>query len=167
MPKFTDVLYVNYYRPYRRYILVSITTIIFLAVGITFFYLNSSKIKIANTPDDTSDIPNAQRRTLPCEIYFFNANWCPHCKLAKTEWISFVNKYDGKTVGKYTIQCVGGVEGINCTDTNDANVQELIQRYSIEHYPTVKIKMDDSVVEFDAKINMENLSKFIDTVVGE
>lgn len=164
MPKFTDVLYVNYYRPYRRHLLITLTTLVFIGVGFTIFYMNKSRI---NPVSNTSDIPNAQRRNSPCEILFFNANWCPHCKRAKTEWVTFVNKYDGEVVGNYTIQCVGGADGINCTETSDPNIQEMIQRYSIEHYPTVKMKMDDDIIEFDAKITMENLTKYVTTVVGQ
>ena len=31
-------------------------------------------------------------------IYFFFADWCPHCTNAKPEWTSFANKHDGKLV---------------------------------------------------------------------
>jgi hypothetical protein len=41
---------------------------------------------------------------------------------------------------------------------------ELIKLYNIDAYPTIKLKKDDIVVDFDAKITQVALSKFVNSV---
>ena len=76
---------------------------------------------------------------------------------------------------------------INCTDDNGEDVveldnsdpdnpiqtgikpttmktSELIKLYNIDAYPTIKLKKDDIIVDFDAKITQVALSKFVNSV---
>jgi thiol-disulfide isomerase/thioredoxin len=41
---------------------------------------------------------------------------------------------------------------------------ELVKKYNIDSYPTVKLTKDDMVVEFEAKITKDSLIKFVNSV---
>ena len=111
-------------------------------------------------------------------IYFFHVDWCPHCVKATPEWNVFVEQYNNKIVNGHLVQCYD----IDCTDDNgDAVIQfandeatgisptpikitELIHKYNIESYPTIKLTIDDTIVEFDAKVSRDNLIKFVNSM---
>ena len=163
MVKFTDIIYNEYVKKYGGYALIGLVSTIFAITGIYClykYYFNN----IDRENRNKVDIPNANSQTNTIYLYFFNANWCPHCTTAKPEWIDFVNAHDGSVVNGKTIQCVGGINGTDCTDTDDAAVQEKIQTFGIDHYPTIKLVKDDVVIDYDAKITNDNLYKFIQTV---
>jgi hypothetical protein len=72
-----------------------------------------------------------------------------------------MGQFNGKVVNGYTIKCIDN----NCTDDEDENINNLIQRYNIDSYPTIKMEKDGKIIEFDAKITSTALGKFVDTVV--
>jgi thiol-disulfide isomerase/thioredoxin len=163
-PKFTDIIQ-GWLRPLRKRILWVVLAVIFLIGGayvLSRTYQFHSTIK--QTRADTTNIPNAQRRSGKCEVLFFNVDWCKHCTKAKPEWTAFVSEYNGQTVNGCAIECVGGNEGVNCTKTNDPSVQDAIQHYNIEHYPTLKMKRDGTVYDYDGPITKDNLVKFVTTM---
>ena len=127
--------------------------------GYTHFYLPwlSSKrySDVANT--DPTSTGNGGDVT----IYFFSADWCPHCKTALPEWQNFSQNYNGKEVNGYVINCVN----INCTDNTDVNVEEYIQKYNIEGYPTIKMIKDNKIIDFDAKVTNTALNSFVKNMV--
>lgn len=94
-------------------------------------------------------------------IYFFSANWCPHCKTASPEWNTFKTNYDGKEVNGYEISCVN----IDCTDDKDVMVIEYIQKYDIQGYPTIKMVKGNKVIDFDAKVTNTALESFVKNMV--
>ena len=67
--------------------------------------------------------------------------------------------------GKYTLECVGGIEGTNCTNDTDANINDLITKFNIEGYPTVKIVKDGEQVEYGTKITKETLEQYVNAVL--
>ncbi len=109
-----------------------------------------------NKPSPNADIynPVGHKET---NIYFFFADWCPHCKKAKPSWSSFSNKYDGKIVNDYKIVCVS----VDCTDAEKPEIAQMISQYNITSYPTVLMVKDGSTYVFDAKITTENLEEFV------
>lgn len=91
------------------------------------------------------------------EVMMFYVDWCPHCKTAGPEWELFESRYNNTTMDK--TQYV--INSVNCTEETP-EIEGLISKYKIEGYPTVKMVLGDkSVVDFNAKITNENLSKFI------
>lgn len=94
-------------------------------------------------------------------IYMFHVDWCTHCKKAKPHWDSFKNQYNGRVINSSKITCVD----INCTDTDNPEVTQAINKFSITAYPTVKMMKDDQFYEFDAKIDEKNLAEFVNQVV--
>lgn len=161
-------------RPYRTYILIILVLIIFIFVAkyaFETYFLEQNKNK------DFSDVANTVSRTSGLQVYFFFVDWCPHCVKAKPEWDSFKRQYDNTVVNGYKVRCYS----INCTDDNGDEVieidmadgsstgmkptsvktAELIRKYKIDAYPTVKLVKDNVVTDFDSKITKEALAHLL------
>ena len=145
--------------PYSTYILVVILLIVFLLAA-TYVYNNYYVKPMKKKENKFTDVANANKRANEVMIYFFNVDWCPHCKTAKPEWDKFAKIYHGKEQGAYVIKCVN----YNCTDEN-AEVIRMINKYNIESYPTVKMLKDNQTIEFDSKITEYTLEQFVNTMV--
>jgi thiol-disulfide isomerase/thioredoxin len=172
------ITYINtLLKPYYTLILIVVLLIFFLGVArYTYekFFAKTIKNKkysdVANTPDRKSVIT----------IFFFSVDWCPHCIKAKPEWNNFKQQYSDKLINGYVIKTYD----IDCTDDNGDSVEvylddngkqattkptsmrtaDIIKKYKIESYPTIKLIKDGTTVEFDAKVTNENLSKFVNSV---
>lgn len=93
-------------------------------------------------------------------MMLFYVDWCPHCKTAKPEWESLKSQYDGKTINGYTINFME----YNCTNETD-EVSNLMDKYKIEGYPTIKLIKDNEVIEYDAKPTKSTMEQFLNTVL--
>jgi hypothetical protein len=96
------------------------------------------------------------------------------------EWNSFVEVYNNKEVNGYMVQCYD----IDCTDDNGevtvqfdpisggstgmkptpVKISQLIKKYKIDSYPTIKLTKDNNVVDFEAKVTKQNLIQFVSSV---
>ena len=94
-------------------------------------------------------------------IYFFHADWCPHCKKAQPEWDTFKMSHHNKTVNGYTIKCIS----VDCTDDKESTAKNLINQYNVESYPTVKMVKDNTTIDYDASVKTESLKKFVDIML--
>lgn len=157
MPKLTDILYYTYIRPNQTRLLVLFLTILFL-IASYYAYVWYAANKIV--PKITDDIANANRRDKTADVYFFSVDWCPHCKTAKPEWNKFCQNYDGKEVNGYIIKC----NTINATNDEDASISTLLQKFGVEHYPTLKMVVGGKIVEFKGKILEVSLVKFMNAM---
>jgi thiol-disulfide isomerase/thioredoxin len=157
----------DYFSPYYRQILIACIVVIFLVMSVYIYYnYISPKLEI-NTFDNIS---NDNQRTDTsssggnANLYFFSADWCPHCTVAKPEWESFKSTYDGKEMGKYTLVC----NNVDCTDNgaSDPKVAQLMSTYNVSSFPTVKLQMpDSSIINFDSKIREDTLTSFVNTML--
>jgi len=89
------------------------------------------------------------------EISLFYADWCPYCKTAKPEWEDVKDKLDGKIVNGYTLMF---------REYNDKN-KEMMDKYKIESFPTIKLKKDGEIYNFEAIPNKSNITQFINTTI--
>jgi thiol-disulfide isomerase/thioredoxin len=166
-------------KPYYKYIVVFI--VLFLFVLLARFVYRKYFLK-GNNNKKFSNVANANNAKPIMAIYFFHVEWCPHCVKAQPEWDNFKNQHHNTVVNGYLLQCYD----INCTDDNGDEViqydnssdvlittnipptpikiSELIKKYEIDSYPTIKLTKDDIVVEYDAKITKDSLTKFINSV---
>jgi thiol-disulfide isomerase/thioredoxin len=94
-------------------------------------------------------------------IYFFFADWCPHCKNAKPIWSNFAEKYNGKVVNGSKLNCIS----VNCTEAELPETTQMISKFNITTYPTIKMLKDDNTYEFDAKITGKNLEEFVNVTL--
>lgn len=143
-------------RPYYKYIIGLIAIIIF-GYAATYGYNQYFKKKQENK---FADVPNSNRRLKEVSIMFFHVDWCPHCKKALPEWNNFIKQFNKKEVNGYIVKCVD----IDCTDET-SDVQNMINKYSIESYPTVKMIKDNNTIEFDSKISTNTLEHFVNSML--
>ena len=144
-----SILHNDYIKRYNTQITIFIVIIIFVIASI-FAYKWFIQPTVENLNEDLS---NDSKRTGESQLYFFHADWCPHCKRAKPEWDNIVKNYDDKDFGKYKLKTIE----VDCSEGDDP----LIQQYSIDGYPTILMIKDDKRIDYDAKISYDNLDKFI------
>ena len=167
--KIQNVLYNNSLRKYSRIIVIVAMVILFSVVGIYIYRVYVSKVLAVNSGKNVAnaDIMGAGKEGASgassgkLDVMFFSVDWCPHCVKAKPDWAAFVQDHDGKVTNGYMVTCVGGEAGVNCTNSDDANVKKMTQQYKIEGYPTLKFIQNGTVVDFDAKITKANMEGFM------
>jgi thiol-disulfide isomerase/thioredoxin len=93
-------------------------------------------------------------------LMLFYVDWCPHCKTAKPEWEELKALYEGKQINGYTIS----FDEYNCTNETE-EVSELMNKYNIEGYPTIKLLKDNQIIEYDAKPTKSTMEQFLNTVL--
>ena len=154
MSQFTDLLK-KYIRPYYNYIITLLIVIILLLAA--YFVL-----KRYNFFENFDVANDSDKQGSECVIYFFHADWCPHCKKALPEWESFKQTNDGKMINGYKINCVD----VNCTNEDDANTTQYINKFNVEGYPTIKMLKDSKVIDFESRITTSSLNSFLDTMTN-
>ena len=131
---------------------------VFLYKYINFQKTSSSQYKENN--DIVSSSSDSQIGPKSATVYFFYTTWCPYSLAAIPEWEKIVDKYSENSVNGYSINFID----IDCTKET-VEIENMINKYNIEGYPTIKMIKDDQVVEFDAKAKFENIEKFLVTVL--
>lgn len=138
-----------------------LATIVALIMAIAYVYKKymTPKLNVEYEPNkefiDKGDSNEA-------EIIMFTVDWCPYCKKAMPIWKEFKEEYSGKVINGYKLN----FETVNCTDEKDNNVVEMLEKYNIDGYPTIKLLKEDEVITFDAKPERASLEKFLQTVLG-
>jgi thiol-disulfide isomerase/thioredoxin len=161
MVKLTEIFNAKYYSPYKRVLLISTLLIVF--VGVTVYYY-SNFLKTYKNSKNEKNIPNSNRRATGVDVLFFHTDWCPHCKNALPTWHQFVEKYDNTVVNGYKVTCIGGRNGIDCSNADDPKSNEIRKKYNVESYPSIKMNKGETTVAFDTRINIDNLGKFVNSV---
>ena len=157
MANIIEIIY-DYFKPYYYYIISAIVIIIFLSVGF-YWYNNYYKKELNN---NFKDVANTNNRNLEVKIYFFHADWCPHCKKAEPEWNAFSTQYNNTEVNGYKIICID----VDCTsDPPSEDNKSLMKSYNISSFPTVKLLRDDTIIDFDSKITRTTLDSFVNTML--
>ena len=149
--------------PKNILIIVSLLIIVGVAVYYYFYVISpriQTKFRDHSTLQEEAKKMGAGGKG-DAEIILFHVDWCPHCKTAKPEWDSVSNEYDGKDVNGYTLQFTE----VNCTEESP-EIQEMIEKYNIEGYPTIKLIKGDQVIDFEAKPTKDTLTQFIKTVLN-
>ena len=119
-------------------------------------YLSSKVLYDSNRENNEKE----QEDTKIAHLMLFYVDWCPHCKTAKPEWNALKEEYDGKNINGYVVV----FEEYNCTDES-SEIEELINKYKIEGYPTIKLIKDNQVIEYDAKPTKATMEQFLTTVL--
>lgn len=82
------------------------------------------------------------------KLYFFYADWCPHCTKMKPTW----NSLESENLGV-------SFEKVNCTDNK--NVPELAKTYNVSGYPTIIYVNGNNVQEYSGNRTKEDIISFI------
>ena len=88
------------------------------------------------------------------DLYFFYTSWCPHCKTAFPIWKTLKEnneKIKGTTINYIEIDCD--------KDTKTA------EKFKVEGYPTIKLVKGNTIIEYDAKPDLDTLLQFLDTSI--
>ena len=122
------------------------------------------KYVVARQANKFKNVANVNNRGLPIDVYMFSADWCPHCKAAKPDWMAFCDEYDGQEINGFTVTC----HTIDCTDDPlPSSVQTLCDKYNKERqFPTVTLVKNGQTIDFDAKITKSSLEQFIVTLAN-
>ena len=159
MANLIQIIYRDYIWPYKRIVLIIFLIILFIIAG-SYAYNWYAKPVIEKKPYD--DVANANRRNKTATLYFFRADWCPHCRDAKPKWDEFTQGKPNMDLNGYTVVFIE----VDCTDPDlSSDTEVLISKYNIDHYPTIKLVMGEDVIDFDAKITKDSLTKFVNAVV--
>ena len=87
--------------------------------------------------------------------------WCPHCRSMKPAWEEIKEKYDGKNINGTKLEFIE----IDCTTETDETSASM-NKYNVEGFPTIKlVKLDGTVVDFEAKPTNDSLDQFINSVL--
>ena len=139
-----------------------IVTIALLIAAIVYVYKNYLVPKMNPTYAPNKEFVDKNDDDKEAEIMIFTVDWCPYCKKAMPVWDKFQKEYEGRKINGYTLY----FRTINCTDENDAEVKDLLNRYNIDGYPTIKLVKDGEPISFDAKPEFETLQQFLQTVLS-
>jgi thiol-disulfide isomerase/thioredoxin len=140
-------------------VFVGILAIIGLFVFKNSYVTNNNAYK-ANKEHLQSSSNASSSGSKEAEIILFYADWCPHCKTAKPEWEQVKAEYNGKQINGYTIVFTE----VNCT-TDSPDVENMMNTYKIEGFPTIKLVKDNQIIDYDAKPTKATLTQFLNTVV--
>ena len=162
-------------KPFHFRILLSCLIIMFSLVAY-YAYSNYFSNKQSMKPFD--NVANSLETSNSVQIYFFHAKWCPHCLNAYPEWTKFASSTNGQKINGYLVECVEvdctGDNGEISTDNDTlgisatpAETAELIQKFNIDSYPTIKMMRNNETIEFEAKITESSLHKFVNTVLND
>ena len=140
-------------------IVIIVVIVLFVILAIYYYYKYvSQKLKTSyhvNSEGYTNSGPSKQ-----AELMLFYADWCPHCKTAKPIWNELKTQYQNKTINGYQVLFTE----INCTNEN-AETEQMMNKYNIEGFPTIKLLKDGQIIEYDAKPTKETLTEFLNTVL--
>jgi len=140
-------------------IVASIIAGILLVISAYFIYKKMVNSKTSFHPN-RENIPKDANSNKTATLMLFYVDWCPHCKTAKPEWDSLKAEYDGKTINGYNLSLIE----YNCTNESE-EVSQLMDKYSIEGYPTIKLVKDNQIIEYDAKPTKSTMEQFLHTVL--
>jgi thiol-disulfide isomerase/thioredoxin len=155
MVQFTSIIK-RFIKPYYYTILIVSLIIIFILIAV--FVYNR------HTATENFDMANDSQREdgIELSVYFFRADWCPHCKKAEPEWNSFSQTNNGKILQGYKINCVD----VNCTNEEDSDVTTYINKFNIQGYPTIKMIKDGKTIDFESRITTSSLNTFLESMLS-
>jgi thiol-disulfide isomerase/thioredoxin len=144
------------------YWVIIIALIVF--TGIAIYYYSSyvatkqqTNYSVNNEHGTTSSQTNDNKEA---ELLLFYVDWCPHCKTAKPVWNDIKSEYENKTINGYKVIFTE----VNCTEET-AEVEQMMNKYNIEGFPTIKLLKDGQIIEYDAKPTKDTLTQFLNTVL--
>jgi len=140
-------------------ILVTIVLFSILAIFYYFYYVAPNmKPKYSHNSEESYGEGGSSVKS--AELLFFYADWCPHCKAAKPIWSELKTEYENKTINGYKVVFTE----IDCSNET-AEVDQMMNKYNVEGYPTLKLLKDGQVIEYDAKPSKATLTQFLNTVL--
>lgn len=82
------------------------------------------------------------------EVLYFYTDWCYFCKKFTPEWNKFKNKCDACNYIKYI-------------EIDENEYEKNFKKYNINEYPTILIKYNNKLLEYNEERNAEKIYKYI------
>jgi len=141
------------------FIIIAVVILFSVLAGFYYYYYVApqSSAKYKPNSEHLNENPNEGKSA---ELLFFYAEWCPHCKTAKPIWNDIRAQYENKTINGYRVVFTE----VNCSEETP-EVDKLMNQYSVEGYPTIKLLKDGQIIEYDAKPSKDTLTQFLNTVL--
>lgn len=139
----------------KMYIIVIIVAIIILICLIYYFFVMKRTKTSISIPTNKESFSNNDN-----ELMFFYADWCPHCKTAKPIWEQVKEENENNLINGHKVQFTE----INCT-TESPEIEDLMNKFKIESFPTIKLIKDGEIIEYDAKPNKDTINEFLNNVL--
>jgi len=135
-----------------------------LLIGISVFMVNKYFYKKIN-PDyvNNSEFVGKSGESIEdkeATLIMFHVNWCMYCKKAMPEWLNFKKDYNGKATNGYKVI----LKEYECSDEDNEEIAELMDKYTVEGFPTIILVKDGSHEKFEAKPTYDTLEEFIKTM---
>lgn len=154
----------NFFNDKKNVVIFSFVFIILIVSGVFLYKYIMSQKSPSNEYDENYDMVSSSSKSLnnpkSATVYFFYTTWCPYSLAAIPEWEKIVDKYSKNSVNGYNINFID----VDCTKET-VDIENMINKYNIDGYPTIKMIKDDQIIEFDAKAKFENIEKFLVTVL--
>jgi thiol-disulfide isomerase/thioredoxin len=144
----------------RTNILIALAIITLIGFLVYYFYSVPHAKKAQQYQPNNEHTELGATDDKSAELLFFYADWCPHCKTAKPIWEELQSEYKNKTINGYHVVFTE----VNCSEET-AEVERMMNQYSIEGYPTIKLLKDGQIIEYDAKPSRDTLVQFLNTVL--
>lgn len=148
----------NKIKPYFTTITIVLISILFIGIGIYYYF--GIYLKKFEKNKKYKDIANENNRKEEINVYYISVPWCPYCKKADPEWKIFSNQYNGKNINDVNINCMNFIEG-------DPGFEKIIEDYKIGHYPTVFIIYDSKRIDFESAVTYYSLDQFVQKVAND
>ena len=139
----------------KMYIIIIILAMIILIGLIYYFFVMKKTKSVAFQPVDKESFVNNE-----AELMFFYADWCPHCKTAKPIWEEIKEENENNLINGHKVQFTE----VNFT-TESPEIEDLMNKFKIESFPTIKLIKDGEIIEYDAKPNKETINEFLNNVL--
>ena len=157
MSSFYDVIG-RFFTPYKA---VMFALVLFIVFALVAYFVYTRYLSSFIKDKKYSDVANSSQRSEALQVFFFFADWCPHCKNAKPDWNSFRSQVDGTVVNGYVIQTVE----VDCTNLDsDAEAAKLVKQNNVAGFPSVFAMKDNSRIDYDAKVELNSLNQFLDAI---
>jgi thiol-disulfide isomerase/thioredoxin len=128
-----------------------IISVVLLLVGLGIYYYTNTETFDTNKNTNTNTELNHT-----ADLMYFFTDWCPHCKKAKPEWAKITEYLDSNKINNYNVHCIE----YDCSKQTP-DIEQLMDKYQIEGYPTIKLRLNGNIKTFDSNITYDNVIDFL------
>ena len=161
---------VNYFKSVS-YKTIILTFVIVLSLVIIILYYNKTIKQLfikndklqnenSNNIESSGSVGNKTADTNSCEFLFFHVKWCPYCKTAVPIIDEIRDEYQNKMINGYNVIFTD----IDCT-LETPEIENIINKYKIEGYPTIKLIKDGVIIDFEAKPTKDSIISFLHAAI--
>ena len=145
-----------------KFLVILGLSMIFLGIGFYIYnYHIAPKLNPNYVPNDEFH-QNITKENNYAEIFLFSASWCPYSKKVLPIWNGLKEEYKNTPVNDYILKFVNlDVD----KDSEDFKSYEEETKKKIDGFPTIIIKKNNQIIEFEAQPTKSNLNEFINSVL--